>query len=198
MPLVLQNLRPLCPPHAANSQALSSFCIGPLPTATVSVLVLIFLCLHSWGSLMNTPNTHEPHLLCLPRLWVQINNKIQFKFLQITLVSKLPLQWAFTFSAYALHDSLEPTFLLFLLMPLLGLFSLLGGMYLLTQPNPTHPQWVISKPVFFHEVFSSFLFFFSAHSLSHYWSNLHLYLSYITYVNLVSYLFSSAILFPTL
>ena len=191
MPLVLQNLPPLCPPHAANSQALSSFCTGPLPTATVSVLVLIFLCLHSWCSLMDTPNTHEPHLFCLPRLWVQINNKILFKFLQITLVSKLPLQWAFTFSAYALHDSLEPTFLLFLLMPLLG------GMYLLTQTNPTHPQWVASKPVFFHEVFSSFLFF-SAHSLSHYWSNLHLYLSYITYVNLVSYLFSSAILVPTL
>ena len=121
----------------------------------------------------------SPTCFVLPRLWVQINNKILFKFLQITLVSKLPLQWAFTFSAYALHDSPEPTFLLFLLTPLLGLFSLLGGMYLLTQTNPTHPQWVTSKPVFFHEVFSSFLFF-SAHSLSHYWSNLHLYLSYIT------------------
>lgn len=69
------------------------------------------------------------------------------------------------------------------------LFPLLGGMSIPTHPNPTHPQWTVSKPVLFHEVFSDFpLLSLAAHSLTvdlHSWGTLitfHLYLSYVTHL----------------
>lgn len=62
-------------------------------------------------------------------------------------------------------------FLAFLIPVFIYIVSLLGGMYIPTQPNTTHPEWTILKPVMFHKVFSGFHpFFLSTYSLPHRWA----------------------------
>lgn len=131
-----------------------SLCKAFTPTATVSGLGHIILSLHSSCNSMDTPNK-EPPFLCTslvgPDWWQDI---VQIPPNEIGFLPTIPIVSYY----FSLCVTWSP-WIHFLALPIsafIHIASLLGGTYIPTHPNPTHPQWTISKPVLFHEVFSGF------------------------------------------